>query len=133
MEAQAGPACDQAGLERLEVIRRNKYGARKTPCQHGHMHDSMREAVRCNDLHLLQRAGKIAMLQVQHQLYFVVDGKPLKLKNGRRAGMKVDFMYCELPSLKDVAEDSKGYTVRDYPLRSALFRHCFPMLELREV
>ena len=47
--------------------------------------------------------------------------------------MKVDFMYCEFPGFKDVAEDSKGYTVRDYPLRSALFRHCFPDIELREV
>lgn len=112
---------------------RNKYGARKTPCHYGHTHDSAREAKRCDELHMLQKAGKIAALQVQHQLYFFVDGKQLKLKNGRRAGMKVDFMYCEFPDFKDVAEDSKGYTVRDYPLRSALFRHCFPDIELREV
>lgn len=112
---------------------RNKYGARKTPCHYGHTHDSAREAKRCDELHMLQKAGKIALLQLQHQFYFEVDGKPLKLKNGRRAGMKVDFMYTELPSLKDIAEDSKGYTVRDYPLRSALLRHCFPSLELREV
>lgn len=111
----------------------NKYGARKTECHQGHKHDSAREARRCNDLHLLQRAGSIGNLQVQHQFHFKVDGKELKLSNGRRAGMKVDFFYSELPSLKDVAEDSKGYVVRDYPLRAALFRHCFPMIELREV
>lgn len=113
--------------------RPHKYGAKKTPCQHGHTHDSAREAKRCNELHILEKTGKIAMLQVQHQLYFVVNGKPLKHKNGRRAGMKVDFFYAEMPRLNDVAEDSKGYTVRDYPLRSALFRQCFPDIELREV
>lgn len=111
----------------------NKYGAKKTPCQHGHTHDSGREAKRCNELHLLERGHAIAFLQVQRQFYFEVNGAPLKHANGRRAGMKVDFTYQEMPGLKEVAEDSKGFTVRDYPLRAALFRACFPMVELREV
>lgn len=114
-------------------MRRNKYGAKKAPCAQGHVHDSKREAKRCDELHILQSAGKIAMLRTQHQFWFVIDGKPLKHKNGRRAGFKVDFFYCELPSLNDVAEDAKGFTVRDYPLRSALFRALNPMIELREV
>lgn len=111
----------------------SKYGAIKADCAHGHRHDSKREAKRCNDLHILERANKIMGLRVQHQFWFVIDGQQLKHKNGRRVGFKADFFYAELPFLNDVAEDSKGFTVRDYPLRSALFRALFPMIELREV
>jgi hypothetical protein len=111
----------------------SKYGAKKTDCANGHTHDSKREAIRCDQLHLLQRGQAITNLRVQHQFWFVIDGKQLKHSKGRRAGFKADFFYTEVPSLKDVAEDSKGYTVRDYPLRAALFRALFPMIELREV
>jgi hypothetical protein len=111
----------------------SKYGAKKSECLHGHAHDSKREAKRCNELHLLARSGAIIDLENQKQLHFIVDGKQLKLGNGRRAGMKVDFYYTDAETLQDIAEDSKGYVVRDYPLRSALFRHCFPHIELREV
>ena len=113
--------------------RPHKYGARKTDCQHGHKHDSAKEARRCNELHLLQRANKIGQLMVQQPFYFVMDGRELKHGNGRRAGMTVDFYYVDLEACQQVAEDAKGFIVRDYPLRSALFRQCFPMIELREV
>lgn len=111
----------------------NKYRAKKSECAHGHTHDSGREAKRCNDLHILQRAGHIFNLQQQHQFWFVIDGKQMKHPNGRRVGFKADFFYTEVKNLKDVAEDAKGFTVRDYPLRAALFRALFPMVELREV
>lgn len=111
----------------------NKYGARKTVCTAGHNHDSKREALRCDELHVLQRAKLITNLQVQHQFWFALNGKELKHPNGRRAGFKADFFYTQLPGLEDVAEDTKGYVVRDYPLRALLFRHCFPDIELREL
>lgn len=111
----------------------SKYFARKFECLHGHKHDSKGEAARCNALHVLQRAGAITDLQVQHKLIFIVDGKPLKLKNGQNAGAKVDFFYSEMPSMKDVIEEFKGFVVRDWPLRRALIKHCFPMIEYREV
>ncbi len=118
---------------RRAVRKPHKYGAKKSPCAKGHVHDSKREATICDQLHYRLWAGEIFNLLVQHQFYFVIDGKPLKLKNGRRAGIKIDFFYTETKGMKDVAEDAKGFTVRDYPLRAALFRHCFPMIELREV
>lgn len=117
----------------MNHFRRNKYGARKSHCSIGHEHDSAREAKRCNELRVLERAGEIVNFSHQHQFWFVIDGEQLKHKNGRRAGFKVDFFYTEANTLKDIAEDSKGYTVRDYPLRSALFRALFPEIELREV
>ncbi len=111
----------------------NKYGAKKTPCANGHTHDSAREAKRCNELHLLQAAHQIGFLRIQPRFEFTIAGKPLKMKNGHTARFTPDFAYVELPSLKEVAEDSKGFVVRDYPLRAALFRALYPMTELREV
>lgn len=113
--------------------RPNKYGARKTPCQHGHTHDSAREAQRCNELHLLQRAGHISQLQIQPQYWFVINGQQVKHPNGRRVGYRPDFAYIELPELSDIAEDSKGMRTEAYVLRVALFRALFPEIELREV
>jgi hypothetical protein len=40
-----------------------KYRAIKAQCNAGHTHDSKREAVRCNELHILQAAGEITDLQ----------------------------------------------------------------------
>lgn len=111
----------------------SKYGAKKTPCANGHAHDSGREARRCNDLHILQRANEILNLRIQPRFEFNIAGRPVKMKNGQTARFTGDFAYTEAKSLKDVVEDSKGFVVRDYPLRAALFRHLFPMIELREV
>ena len=110
---------------------RNKYNARKTPCAQGHTHDSGREAKRCNDLHMLQHAGEISDLKIQQQFRFSIDGRAVKLKNGHHAGIKVDFVYRE--NGQDIAEDSKGYVVRDWPLRRAIFCALHPDIELREV
>ena len=112
---------------------KNKYGAKKTGCLHGHTHDSAREAKRCNELHLLQMAGKIAGLRTQPEYWFVLDGKELKHPNGRRCGLKPDFDYLDNDTGRLIAEDSKGMRTEAFVLRAALFRHCFPDIELREV
>lgn len=112
----------------------SRYFAKRTACQHGHTHASKREAARCADLHLMLRAGQIDGLAVEPQYYFEVNGAPLKLANGRRAGFKPDFTYMEEGQV--VAEDvkaSNGFVDRDFPLRAALFRACFPDIELRVV
>ena len=108
---------------------RNKYRAKPTVCAHGHKHASKREAARCDALHLLQRTGAISDLEIEPQFWFVIDGKPLMHANGRRCGYKPDFAYVERG--RQVIEDCKGMTVRDFPLRAALFRHLFPAYELR--
>ncbi len=111
----------------------SKYGARKTSCHVNHMHDSAREAKRCNELNLLVRAGKIDALRIQPEYWFVLDGHQLKHPNGRRVGYKPDFDYHDLSTGRLIAEDSKGVRTEAYVLRAALFRHCFPEVELREV
>jgi len=113
-------------------MRRNKYGAKKTACGFGHTHDSGAEAKRCNDLHLLERAGEITHLEVQPQYWFAIDGRQIKHDNGRRVGLKADWRYRE-PSGQLVVEDKKGFAARDWPLRKAIFRALYPDTELREV
>jgi hypothetical protein len=109
----------------------NKYGARSTFCIHGHKHASKREAVRCVELHLLQSAGEISELKVEPKFVFEVNGGPMKMGNGQPAAYKPDFIYKE--NNRDVVEDVKGMIVRDFPLRAALFRACFPDIELRVI
>jgi hypothetical protein len=117
-------------------VRVNKFNARKAHCSAGHEHDSVREAKRCNYLRILERTGEIADLRFQPQYWFDLDGRPLKHDNGRRIGYKADFSYRE-PGGAHVVEDAKPPIAaargRDWPIRKALFRHCFPYLELREV
>lgn len=110
---------------------RNKYRAKPTVCIHGHKHASKREAARCVELHILQQTGEIADLEVEPTFHFVIDGQPLKMSNGHKAKYRPDFIYTE--NGQEIAEDVKGFVVRDFPLRAALFRACFPTIELRVV
>lgn len=107
-----------------------KYRAVKSQCNAGHTHDSKREAIRCNELHLLQDAGEITDLIIHPQYWFVINGRQLKHPNGRRVGYKSDFEYIENGML--VTEDVKGVIVRDWPLRRAVFIALFPDYQLRE-
>ena len=108
-----------------------KYRAKPTVCQHGHKHASKREAARCAELHLLYRAGAIGGLVIEPTYHFTVNGRPLLMSNGHKAKYRPDFAYLE--GNRTVCEDVKGFVVRDFPLRAALFRACFPDIELRVV
>jgi len=116
--------------------RAHKFGARKSSCVSGHMHPSAKEARRCNELHILRRAGHIRDLEVEPQFFFTIDGRQLKHLNGRRAGFKPDFGYRLADSDRRIVEDCKGGAATKteaYVLRVALFRHLHPEIELREV
>ena len=112
----------------------NRHFARKTPCNHGHTHDSKAEAVRCNLLHLKQRAGEIIGLKVSPRFYFNVNGREVKMRNGQVARYTGDFTYIE--NGKQIVEDVKaknGFVERDVPLRMAIFQACYPDIVLRVV
>lgn len=111
------------------MVARAKYGAKPTTCQHGHSHASRREAARCADLHLMQRAGAITDLVIEPTYILAPHGAPIIMGNGHKAKYRPDFVYREDGKL--VAEDVKGMIVRDFPLRAALFRICFPEITLR--
>lgn len=111
--------------------RPSKYSAKPTPCAHGHNHASRREAARCNDLHMLVRAGAITDLEVEPKFILAPNGEPIVMGNGHKAQYRPDFTYRE--NGRRIAEDVKGMIVRDFPLRAALFRLCFPEIELRVI
>lgn len=113
------------------AARPNKFRAKTAECAQGHKHASRREATRCAELHLLQRAGQIADLTVEPTYVLAPGGNPIMMGNGQKARYRPDFVYRENGAL--VAEDIKGMIVRDFPLRAALFRLCFPEIELRVV
>lgn len=96
----------------------NKYGAKKTHCQYGHVHDSVKEASRCNELHLLERAGKIHHLEIQKPFLLIESQKYAKpMKNEQKAEYKADFYYYDDDLKKWVIEDSKGHRTKDYVLK----------------
>jgi hypothetical protein len=111
----------------------NKYGAEKTVCRAGHKHPSKREAKRCDELHLLERAGEIESLEQQPRFYFEVNGVPVRHDNKHQAFYTADFRFIDRHSGKTIIEEVKGYAASDWPLRKALFRACYPELVLREV
>lgn len=111
----------------------HKYRAKATTCGQGHNHPSKREAARCDELHLLLRAGEISGLVYEPQYWFEIGGVQVKHPNGRRVGYKPDFSYIERGKI--VAEDvkSKATMTGDAVLRMTLFQHLFPAIELRVV
>ena len=65
---EAGRAQKRRGASESTVLKpsgRSKYGNRKTECRHWHTHDSKVEALRCNELHILQSGGAISGLEQQ--------------------------------------------------------------------
>lgn len=112
-----------------------KYFAKKTACSNGHLHASKREAKRCDQLHLLQRAGEIQGLTIEPKFEFVINGKPLVHDNGRKVGIKPDFSYFENDNfvVEEVKAASPLARGRDYALRKAVFRALFPHIDYREI
>lgn len=109
----------------------SKYKAKKTVCGQGHQHDSKREAQHCDVLHQELEAGLISDLELQPQFWFVINGRQVKHSNGRRVGYQADFAYIR--DGQECVDDAKGFTVRDWPLRKAIFLALFPHIQLREV
>ena len=83
--------------------RKSKYGNRKTPCGAGHMHDSKKEALRCNELRLLERAGRIQRLEQQPEFPITINGELVCV-------YRADFAYFEANAR--VIEDTKSEATR---------------------
>lgn len=107
----------------------HKFSAKKTECAQGHSHPSRKEAKRCDELHLLERAGAISGLIVGPVFYFEVHGKPVKMGNGQNAKFTPDFSYIE--NGQRVCEDSKGMITQDFRLRWALAKATWPEIDWR--
>jgi hypothetical protein len=86
---------------------------------------------------MLEIAGSIVGLRQQPFFAFTIDGRDIRMENGRRAGITADFAYFELPGERLIVEDvkpaSKKADSRDYPLRKAIFKAQYPDVIFREV
>lgn len=93
---------------------------------------SKKEANRYRELKLLERAGKIKDLDLQHQ--FILQ-PPFK-KNGktiRAITYKADFVYFDVDKCKNIVEDVKGYKTDVYQIKKKMFEYVYPDLTLTEI
>lgn len=94
--------------------------------------DSKREGNRYVELKLLEKAGKIKDLELQHQY----ELQPSFKKNGktiRAITYVADFTYFDLEKMRIVVEDVKGFKTDVYMLKRKLFEFKFPELTIVEV
>lgn len=112
----------------------SKYHSKKTPCNHGHVHDSRTEAYRCNILYQLQQMKKISGLETQKKYVLIPaqrakgEGFYTKGKNkGKPKPGKViekecayyaDFVYYKDGEL--IVEDVKGVKTEAYKIKKKL-------------
>lgn len=100
-----------------------KYHSRKANCWNGHLHDSKKEAGRCDELHLLLRAGQISGLLVQPEYELIPAGKYKGSAPERSCKYIADFQYSEDGVI--VVEDAKGMRTKDYIIKRKLFKHLY--------
>ncbi len=111
-----------------------KYHSKKCQCLHGHIHDSKKEARRCNELHLQLKAGEITELEVQKP-YVLIPAQSETIerysdKTGRRLKDSIktvereclyyaDFVYKNRDGAT-VVEDTKGMRTHEYIIKRKL-------------
>lgn len=97
----------------------SKYHSRVAICNQGHKHDSKKEANRCNELTLLERAGVIKHLK--QQPVFTLQPKFRWRGKGIRAiTYRADFSYYDQESKMFTVEDTKGYKTEKYQIKKKL-------------
>lgn len=117
----------------------NKYHNRKVRTSDGVVHDSRKEAIRWQELKLLEAAGKITELKRQMNFLLIppqyeeiVTGKRKKRKVVERAcEYRADFVYHDEKG-ELVVEDTKGFKTRDYIIKRKLMLYVYG-IKIREV
>ena len=102
----------------------HKYGAKRTECAAGHSHPSKGEAKRCDELHLLQRAGIIKLLEREIAYPVFING------------IKVFTYRCDFRYFTDdecVVEDFKGALTPIYRLKKKCVEAHYPGVKIVEV
>ena len=103
----------------------NKYGNNKSVCGQGHVHDSKKEAERCNELYFMLKAKVISGLEVQKRFNLIPPRKYNRMPNERGVDYIADFVYIDNGVM--VIEDCKGYKTPDYNIKRKMFKdkYCF--------
>ena len=97
---------------------KNKYGAKSTKCAQGHRHDSCLEAMHCNRLEMLLKAGEIIEIVRQYTIPLVVNGC-------RICSHRVDFKVQWKNGFYSFIE-SKGFPTREWEIKHKLTEALFP-------
>ena len=109
----------------------SKYYSKKVVVD-GITFDSRAESQRYCELKLLERAGKIKDLSLQHKF----ELQPSFKKNGktiRAITYVADFVYFDLERMVHVIEDVKGFKTKEYLLKKKMFEYKFPDLTIVEI
>lgn len=102
----------------------HKYRAQRTYCANGHWHPSKAEAKRCDELHILQRAGEISRLEFEPAF-------PISINGVKVCTYKADFSYFTNESR--VIEDVKGVLTPVYRLKKKLVEAFYQGVKIVEV
>lgn len=124
---------------------RSKYGNRKTVVN-GIEFDSRKEAVRYQELRLLERAGKISGLRLQEKFVLIPSQREASTevyKSGSQKGRRkpgkllekecsyiADFCYTENGEI--VVEDTKGFRTEAYKIKRKLMLERYG-IRIREI
>ena len=109
----------------------SKYHSKKIKID-GITFDSKAEANRYCELKLLERAGKIKDLSLQHKF----ELQPSFKKNGktiRAITYVADFVYFDFERMAHVVEDVKGFKTKEYLLKKKMFEFKYPDLTIVEI
>jgi hypothetical protein len=100
-------------------VKVSKFGNKPTNCASGTKHQSMAEAARCDELHMLQRAGVISGLQAHPQPSF-----ELSVNGVHVCTYRSDFAYLQpCDSIPErVVEDVKGFATDVFRIKQKLMR-----------
>ena len=106
-------------------MRRSKYNASKMQCRQGHIHDSKKEAWRCNELHQMLERGEITDLQIQ-PAYILIGKHKYPWRSELEVRYVADFAYRKSGVL--TVEDVKSEATRKdevYILKRKLFEELY--------
>lgn len=107
-------------------LRGNKYGVgtkSARTCRQKHIHDSVKEARRCNELRLMELGigDRNGIKDLKQQPEFVLqEGFEFRGKKYRPIKYRADFSYFDKELGRYIVEDTKGFRTRDYMIRKRL-------------
>ena len=128
----------------------NKYHSSKCRCSQGHIHDSRKEARRCNELTLMEKAGAISNLRQQVKYVLIPTQREFTggwYSKGEKKGQPkpgkiiereccyiADFAYIDNGA--EIVEDVKGYTAGQayavFKIKKKLMLHVYG-IRIREI
>lgn len=102
----------------MSFNRKNKYGNKTCRCWKGHQHDSTYEAMYCNKLNILEKAGDIQSYKTQVRYTFKINGSTI-------CSHYPDFEVVENDG-RLVIHEFKGAETEVWRIKKKLFQALYP-------